>query len=634
MESNRNDRPQEAAFRPIVGIDLGTTNSAVAYLRDGKPQLIASPKNERIIPSVVLIDPNGKVIVGEDARAALVAMPDRTIAAVKRRMGSTEPVPIAGQALLPEQLSALILMELKTYVDHLYGEGEKEAVITVPAYFTDAQRKATKEAGELAGFVVERIINEPTAAALAFGLEHLDEDRVFLVYDLGGGTFDVSVVEMMSGLLEVKASTGNNRLGGEDFDWMLVDVFAERILAEHGVDPREDIRAKALLKEEAENVKKKLSAETDVPVMLPLVTVKNNQPIGLATNVSRAQFEELIRERIDETIESVRHVLQEADLRPQDIDEVLLVGGSTYMPCVTAKLAEVFGKRPRTDINPDEAVALGAAVQAGLKSGSLSASGLVATDVAPYSMGIAVLKEGRTGMGRPGGFAPIIKRNTTIPVTKTEKFYTSTPGQTAVSIEVFQGEHDWVKHNHLLGQFMLEGIPQNWEKQEQIEVTFRYNLNGILETTATCVSTQKEMSVVMRDALNRESRQTFQESMERLGQLWAGIEPGEEPDEDEDSDWSQLDSEIDLLLDETDDGPEEPAEGEAVDRGQLIEEANRLIVRARELVAIAPNEESREKAEQVVRLLERTVEAAEEEDEEGLQSVLDEAADRLIELEL
>jgi len=272
---------QQQSFRPIVGIDLGTTTSAVAYIHLGKPDMVPAPNNKRIIPSVVFIDHKGKVVVGEDARAALVAQPDRTIAAIKRKMGSSERISLAGLSLLPQEVSALILKELKKLVDDHFGEGEKEAVITVPAYFTDEQRRATKQAGELAGFIVERIINEPTAAALAFGLGHIDEDRHVLVYDLGGGTFDVSVIEMMSGLLEVKASTGNSLLGGEDFDWKIVDWLAERMLEEHGVDPRLDLRAKALLKGEAEKIKMTLSTEESMTVSLPLVTVQNNSPVGL-----------------------------------------------------------------------------------------------------------------------------------------------------------------------------------------------------------------------------------------------------------------------------------------------------------------------------------------------------------------
>ncbi len=604
-------------FRPIVGIDLGTTNSAVAYIHNGKPEIISSPNGKKIIPSVVLIDLKGKVIVGEDARSALVAMPDRTVGAVKRQMGSDQPIPIAGQALLPQEISALILKELKSYVDTLYGKGEKEAVITVPAYFTDEQRRATKEAGELAGFVVERIINEPTAAALAFGLNHMNEDGVYLVYDLGGGTFDVSVVELMSGLLEVKASTGNRQLGGEDFDWKIVDFLAEKIMADSGVDPREDIRAKALLKEEAEKVKIALSESVSVPIDLPLVTVKDNKPVGISTVMSREQFVGLIAPMLQETMESIRKVLNDASLSPKDIDEVLLVGGSTRIPQVVELISEMFGKEARTDVNPDEAVALGAAVQAGLKSGALSESGLVATDVAPFSMGVAVLKEWKGITERPGGFAPIIPRNTTIPVTRTEKFYTSAPGQTEVAIEIFQGEHEWVKYNHRLGEFLLEGIPQNFEKQEEIEVTFRYNLNGILEVSAKCVSTGKEMTVVVQDALQRDSKEAFQESFGQLEKLWGESDADETVDE---PDWEEVLDEIDFDEDED----------EELTPTVLHEEAIQL--RNRTLKVLNNLDASDQNS--LRHLLEELNAAIAENDLTQLRKLIDEITDALIDVEL
>lgn len=607
-------------YRPIVGIDLGTTNSAIAFIQHGQPRLMASPKKETIIPSVVLIDPKGKVIVGEDARSALVAMPDRTIAAVKRKMGSDEPIAIAGQKLLPQEISALILKELKTYADAVFGEGEKEAVITVPAYFTDAQRRATKQAGELAGFVVERIINEPTAAALAFGLAHLEEDKTFLVYDLGGGTFDVSVLEQMSGVIEVRASTGNNFLGGEDFDWMLVELFADRIRTEHGVDPLEDIRAKALLKEEAERVKKQLSVNEVVPVGLPLVTVKENRPIGLTLDVTREQFVALIEDKLEETLECVRTVLREAELQPGEIDEVLLVGGSTRIPRVQEKIAALLGKKARTDVHPDEAVALGAAVQAGLKSGSLSDSGLVATDVAPFSMGIAVLKLNKQMREQPGGFAAIIERNTTIPVTRTKDFYTSAPGQTAVAIELYQGEHEWVKHNYSLGQFLLEGIPPNLKQQEQIEVTFRYNLNGILETTARCVSTGKQMTITVQDGLNRDSQEALLESASRLEALWSGA-PADSGQEDESEDWDSILNEAALLPD--------PDEDSALpDSRQLLEAGERLLQRMRHMPEQTAS--TTEQTQAAIRRLEAAISA---DDSLELQAAIDDATDLLIELE-
>ncbi|WP_410513538.1 Hsp70 family protein [Paenibacillus sp. BR2-3] len=616
---------EENFWRPIVGIDLGTTNSAISYIRNGKPEIIPSAKGELLLPSVVLIDPLGNIVVGKDAKDALVAMPDRSIAAVKRKMGSLDNITIAGESFSPQEISALILKELKQQADQMYGEGEKEAVITVPAYFTDEQRRATKEAGELAGFVVERIINEPTAAALSFGLENLQGDRTFLVYDLGGGTFDVSVVEMFSGVLEVKASTGDRMLGGEDFDWRLVDWFAEKMISQYGVDPREDIRGKAALKEEAERVKIVLSSETSVSVMLPLVTVKDNRPIGLTAEVSREQFISLIEDLIVQTLERVTGVLQEAGVTANAIDEVLLVGGSTRIPYVREAIRSLLGKEPRSDVNPDEAVALGAAVQAGLKSGLLSESGLIATDVAPFSMGIAVLKESVSVRARPGGFAPVITRNTTIPVTRSQTFYTSAPGQTAVSIEIYQGEHEWVKHNHFLGEFMLDGIPENWENYEGIKVTFRYNLNGILEVAAESVSSGKQMSVTVQDALNRDSREVFEESARRLQKLWEAVPDETDADEDEDlDDWDLPPGELD-----EDDGEWDSEEDDLTPT--LAHEDGRILAqRGHNALAVLKDTEQKKLSQALLAL----DEALQGEDVEALERAMEATTDLLIELEL
>lgn len=611
---DKNDKG--ASFRPIVGIDLGTTNSALAYIHRGKPEIIPSPAGEKIIPSVVLVDLNGNVVVGKDARDALVAMPDRTIAAVKRKMGSHEEIAIADKKLLPQEVSALILKELKKYVDALLGEGEKEAVITVPAYFTDAQRRATKQAGELAGFVVERIINEPTAAALAFGLNHLKDDRHILVYDLGGGTFDVSVVEMMGGIMEVKASTGNNYLGGEDFDWRLVDWLAEYMIERDGVDPRQDIRAKALLKKEAERIKMQLTEETKATLSLPVVTVKDDRPIGLSVEITREQFIDLIDDLLQETMGHVENVLRDAGLKAEDIDDILLVGGSTRIPRVYELIRDFFGKNPRNDVNPDEAVALGAAVQAGIKSGALAKSGLIVTDVAPFSMGIAVLKEWKFMAFRPGGFCVIIPKNTTIPVTRTEKFTTTHDGQTAVAIEIYQGEHEWVKHNCRLGEFLLEGIPANRAGSEVIEVTFRYNLNGILEVTAKCVSTGKAMTVTVQDALNRDSQEAFEESKAKLEALLEK-QDGEEVEEEI---WDEL---WDAIGDE-DEGEEEK------NLDELMEEALALKARAEQLKETL-NLMQKPRAEKVIALLDKALEQA---DKEKLEQAVDKATDMLIDLEL
>ncbi|WP_096190411.1 Hsp70 family protein [Evansella halocellulosilytica] len=503
------------SFRPIIGIDLGTTNTAAAYIYKQSPRMIQLKNGEHMMPSVVLLDPSDKVIVGDDARSALVAMPNRTKAAVKREMGEETLISLGEKSFTPEEISAFILKEIKRVADKQLGEGEKEAVITVPAYFTNQQRQATKKAGELAGFVVERIINEPTAAALAYGMQNLEENSHIIVYDLGGGTFDVSVVEMMDGILEVKASAGNNQLGGEDFDWLVVDWLSEKMIASTQIDPREDIRSKARLKEEAEKIKEKLSYEDTVNIAVPVVTVKNNSPIGLDATLNRDEFVKLIEPLLLETEEKLRQVLSDANLKATDIDEVLLVGGSTRIPQVHQLITSFFQKAPKKDVNPDEAVALGAAVQAGLKSGALSNSGLIVTDVAPFSMGIAVLDNMRS-RAKPGAFHAIIPRNTTIPVTRTESFTTSEDNQTAVSIEIYQGENDWVKNNYFLNEFILEGLPAKRAGEEAVDVTFRYNLNGILEVTAKSASTGNEMSVTIEDAIDRSSEQAFQDSMTKV----------------------------------------------------------------------------------------------------------------------
>ncbi|MDD3271769.1 MAG: Hsp70 family protein [Syntrophomonadaceae bacterium] len=515
----KQEKMSDKTSRPIVGIDLGTTNSAVALWEDGQPRLLASPQGDKIIPSVVMMDLKGRIIVGETARSSLIAMPDRTVAAVKRKMGSERPIALAKEKFLPQEIAALILQELKSYVDNYYGEGEKEAIITVPAYFTDEQRRATKQAGELAGFIVDRIINEPTAAALAFGLQHARENKNILVYDLGGGTFDVSVVEMMDGLLEVLASNGNRMLGGEDFDWMIVDWMAEQIKKGSGLNPVKNIRARALLKEEAEKVKKLLSTKEQVHISLPLVMTKDNRPVGLQADFTRAQFEAMIAQRLQETIDCINLVLQDANLSVQDINDIILVGGSTRIPCVRKLIKDLFNQEPLTNINPDEAVALGAAVQSAIKTGQLSSSELLITDVAPFSMGIAVLTETKKDVFREGAFHVMIKRNTTIPTTHTHRFYTVEPGQDAVLIEIYQGENEWVENNHWLGTFRFEGIPENGEKLEAVDITYRYNLNGILEVTALCVSTGKQMTVSVQDGINRDSPYAFKQSRDRLERL-------------------------------------------------------------------------------------------------------------------
>lgn len=611
MSENKKNDP---SFRPIVGIDFGTTNSAVAYIHKGKPQIIQGAAGERITPSVVLIDPNERLIVGEDARAALIAMPDRTKSAVKREMGEKEPMMLAGKSYFPEEISAMILKQLKSSVDQQLGEGEKEAVITVPAYFTDEQRRATKRAGELAGFVVERIINEPTAAALAFGFQHLEEDRHLLVYDLGGGTFDVSIVEIMSGIIEVKASSGNSLLGGEDFDWLVVDWLAERMIAEHNVDPRTDVRAKAVLKDEAEKIKKQLSHDEFVDVSLPIVVMKEEKPLGLYTQMTRQEFISLIDPLLRETMDKVKDVLADAALEPQEIDDILLVGGSTRIPQIHDLIRNYFNKDPREDVNPDEAVALGAAVQAGLKSGALSKSGLIVTDVAPFSMGVSVVKESLGTRLRPGAFKAIIPRNTTIPVTRTETFYTASDHQTDVMVEVYQGENEWVKDNHFLNEFLLEGLPPAPAGTEAVDITFRYNLNGILEVTAKGCSNDESITVTIQDSLDRSSEEAFQESIKKVEE----VQQSQKQNEDEPD-----------LFDFLEDIEIEDMENDRSLK-ELQEEAKDLLKRCR-LILENDISESPEQVNETIRLLEMALKTAVS---LQLEEAIDETTDMLIDLEM
>ncbi|MDQ0253411.1 molecular chaperone DnaK [Evansella vedderi] len=611
---------KDSSFRPIVGIDLGTTNSASAYIFKQKPKMIPLENDENMIPSVVLIHPKGRVVVGEEARSALVAMPDRTKAAVKRSMGEDITFPLGEQSYTPEELSAFILKEIKESVDDVLGEGEKEAVITVPAYFTNAQRQATKKAGELAGFVVERIINEPTAAALAYGLQNLNDDSHILVYDLGGGTFDVSVVEMMGGILEVKASEGNNQLGGEDFDWHLVDWLAEKVMDEHGVDPRQDVRGKARLKEEAEKVKKELSFVNSVDVAIPVITVKNNVPIGLDVTVTREEFISLINPLLQETEEKLRQVLEEASLKPSDIDEVLLVGGSTRIPQVHKLVQQFFKKEPRSDLNPDEVVAQGAAVQAGIKSGALSKKGIIVTDVAPFSMGIAVVNHSpgkRAGM--PGAFHAIIPRNTTIPVTRKEQFTTTSDGQTEVKIEIYQGENEWVKDNYFLNEFLLEGLPPRPAGEEGVDVTFRYNLNGILEVGAKSITTGAEMKVRLEDAIDRSSEDAFYGSLAKIEGAYQQDDGEKEVTEDEE--WNLFD-----YLEVDDDDQEEAEET----LQELMEEAEDWLTRfTNEL----DNRDGHWK-EQLLQAIAQLKGALDEKDTTKLHEAIEKSVDLAIDLEL
>ncbi|WP_078553888.1 Hsp70 family protein [Bacillus alkalicellulosilyticus] len=513
----------------IIGIDLGTTNSAIAYLKDGKPHIIENKNGHRTTPSVFQIDRKGEIKVGPIAKKEYPSYPRETVLEVKRLMGTEEKVTVTGKEYRPEEISAHILRYLKASAEDFLGTEVHEAVITVPAYFSDSQRKATQKAGELAGLKVERIINEPTAAAIAFGIENMDKDQHILVYDLGGGTFDVSVVELFDGVVEVKASAGDNNLGGMDFDNTLADYVINEFKKEKGIDllsigsEDEILQRKARIKEEAENVKKTLSTQTTASFTLQYIAIHNNMPLSLDLEISRTQFERLIRDKAESTLEHVEKALSDASLAIADIDEVLLVGGSTRIPLIQELVEKKFSKPLRKDLNPDEAVALGAAVQGGIKSGELdSAQGLMVIDVCPYTLGTEVVKY-IGGQPMPGYFDPIIPRNSTVPITESKIYSTISDNQDSVSIPVYQGDDEdiYVKEEKLLSKdIILDGIPARPAGEEKIEVKFSYDINGLLQVEATVISTGKKKTGVIRTQLGVMTDQEVAASKERMEQEW------------------------------------------------------------------------------------------------------------------
>ncbi|AQQ54163.1 Hsp70 family protein [Planococcus lenghuensis] len=497
----------------IIGIDLGTTNSAIAYLKGEKPEIIPNIEGGRTTPSVFQMSPNNEMVIGQNAKSSMPGFPDRTITEVKRLMGSDETVMVAGQEYRPETVSAHILKYLKESAEEYLGEAITEAVITVPAYFSDSQRKATQKAGEIAGLKVERIINEPTAAAIAYGLENMDKNQHILVYDLGGGTFDVSVVEIFEGVVEVKASAGDNSLGGVDFDNTLADWIIQNFKQQEGIDlldfgsAVEINQRRAKIKLEAENIKKNLSSQTNVNINIPFIAVYDNAPISVNLNITRDEFEDLIRKMAMKTLTEVDKALEDSNLNIDEINEVLLVGGSTRIPLIQKLVEEKFGKKAKKDINPDEAVALGAAVQAGIKSGQIDTTkGIMVIDVCPYTLGTEVVKN-IGGQIVPGFFDPIIPRNSTIPVSEKKIYYTADDNQTSVDINVFQGDSQYADQNIFLSNVMLEGIPSAPMGQEPIEVKFSYDINGTLQVEATIVSTGKRASSVVKTKAGTMSEQ-------------------------------------------------------------------------------------------------------------------------------
>ena len=475
----------------IIGVDLGTSTTEAAVYRNGQKELLPNPDGSVITPSAVGMDPSGNWVVGEKARAQYLLYPENTAIEVKRKTGTSEKLSLGTAKYTPVELQAKLLSYVRSYSSEYLGENVDRAVISVPAYFNDVQRRETIRAGELAGFTVERILNEPTAAALSYGLDHLEEESHVLVYDLGGGTFDVTLLEMFDGVLEVKASGGDNQLGGKDFDERLMEHLFTRFQAVHGKNLRKDRRASARIKEEAEKCKIALSSEESYRVLIPAICVLNGSPVELDETVTREQFESMTRDLLQRTHDPIDTVLADANLSEGVLDHIILVGGSTRMPMIARDIQDYLGKEVSCAVHPEYAVAEGAAIQAGLISGEIDpAEGLIMTDVNPYTLGI------RTADGsREDCMSVIIPRNVTIPVTRTERYCTYADYQTNVLIEVYQGESQIASHNHLLGQFRIRDIPARRAGEETLDVSFSYDLNGLLKVSAVLVSTGAEKGI-------------------------------------------------------------------------------------------------------------------------------------------
>ncbi|KWZ65196.1 molecular chaperone DnaK [Bacillus altitudinis] len=471
----------------IIGIDLGTTNSCVAVLEGGEPKVIANAEGARTTPSVVAFK-NGERQVGEVAKRQSITNPN-TIMSVKRHMGTDYKVEVEGKNYTPQEISAIILQHLKSYAEAYLGEEVTKAVITVPAYFNDAERQATKDAGKIAGLEVERIINEPTAAALAYGLDKTDEDQTILVYDLGGGTFDVSVLELGDGVFEVRSTAGDNRLGGDDFDQVIIDHLVAEFKKENGIDLSKDKMALQRLKDAAEKAKKDLSGVSSTQISLPFITAGDAGPLHLELTLTRAKFEELSADLVERTMTPVRQSLKDAGLSASEIDKVILVGGSTRIPAVQEAIKKETGKEPHKGVNPDEVVALGAAIQGGVITGDVK--DVVLLDVTPLSLGIET-------MG--GVFTKLIERNTTIPTSKSQVFSTAADNQTAVDIHVLQGERPMAADNKTLGRFQLTDIPPAPRGVPQIEVSFDIDKNGIVNVRAKDMGTGKEQNITIKSS--------------------------------------------------------------------------------------------------------------------------------------
>ena len=514
----------------IIGIDLGTTNSCVAVLEGGEPHVITNPEGNRTTPSVVAFK-GDEELVGESAKRQAVTNVDNTVASIKRKMGTSEKVSANGKKYTPEEISAKILMKLKSDAEAYLGDKVTNAVITVPAYFNDAQRQATKNAGKIAGLTVDRIINEPTAAALAYGIDKQEDAHTVLVYDLGGGTFDVSILDLGDGVFEVKSTSGNNKLGGDDFDQRIMDYIVQEFKKENGVDLSKDKMAMQRIKDAAEKAKKDLSGMTTTQISIPFISQNSDGPLHLDMNLTRAKFEELNIDLFDSTLDAVHKALKDAKLTAKDIDKVLLVGGSTRIPYIQELVKKELGQEPCKGVNPDECVAMGAAIQGGVITGEVN--DLILLDVTPLSLGIETLGNVMT---------VLIPRNTTIPASKSQVFSTAADNQPAVDIHILQGERPMVDDNKTLGHFQLTGIPPAPRGVPQIEVKFDIDANGIVNVSAKDLGTGKEQSITITSTTNL--------SDEEIDKMMKEAEANKEQDEKR-KESADLKNEADSLIFQT-----------------------------------------------------------------------------------